>query len=123
MNKLQKGTGENYTESDYETLLSRQLQVMINNHPKAAKKFKDTPIIVGEKVLRDALNNKISEGFATSSAMVQFGPVLGPNFLNLGPDNCSGVAPWSNCGLDPPTPNSLKWSGSCSEPACFTKGE
>ena len=34
---------------------------------QAAKKFKDAPIIVGEKVLKDTLNNKIVEGFATKS--------------------------------------------------------
>jgi hypothetical protein len=67
MDNLQKGAGKNYTELDYETLLSRWPPVMVNNNPKAAKNFKDAPIIVGETVLRDALNNKIVEGFATKT--------------------------------------------------------
>ena len=32
--------------------------------PKSVEKFKDTPIVMGEKVLWDALNNKIMEGFS-----------------------------------------------------------
>ena len=61
MSDTQVGTGENYIVSDYETLLSRCLQVLVQNDPKSVIKFKDAPIVVGEKVLRDALNNKIVE--------------------------------------------------------------
>ena len=71
MSDAQMGTGNNYIVSDYETLLSRRLQVLVKNDAKLVEKFKDAPIVVGEKVLRDALNNKIVEGFSikTSQAM------------------------------------------------------
>jgi hypothetical protein len=62
MSDTQVGTGENYIVSDYENLLSRRLQVLVQNDPKSVIKFKDTPIVVGEKLLQDALNNKIVEG-------------------------------------------------------------
>ena len=53
-----------YIVSDYETLLSRHVQVLVKNDAKSVENFKDAPIVVGEKVLRDVLNNKIVEGFS-----------------------------------------------------------
>ena len=53
-----------YIVSDYETLLSRHVQVLVKNDAKSLENFKDAPIVVGEKVLRDVLNNKIVEGFS-----------------------------------------------------------
>jgi hypothetical protein len=39
---------------------SRQLQLLANKDPKLIEKFKDVSIVVGKKVLRDIMNNKIS---------------------------------------------------------------
>lgn len=64
MSQLQKGTGENYDESDYEVLLKRHLNILANKDKSVLQTFKNAPIVVGEKTLRDALNNKVVEGFA-----------------------------------------------------------
>lgn len=61
---LQAGNGKNYTQSDYEVLLSRRLTLLAKANPRVIDKFKHAPIVVGEKVLRDALNNKIVEAYA-----------------------------------------------------------
>jgi len=42
----------------------RRLQTLTHGKSEMANKFKDAPIVVGEKVLRDSLNNKIVENFA-----------------------------------------------------------
>jgi ATP-dependent DNA helicase PIF1 len=55
---------ENYQMGDYETLLSRRLQLLVNNDKSTMDQFKHAPIVVGEKVFRDALNNKIVQSFA-----------------------------------------------------------
>ena len=49
MSEAQKGMGKNYEKSDCETLLSRCLQVLVKKDPKSVNKFKDVPIVVGEK--------------------------------------------------------------------------
>src|SRR5258705_4768930 len=64
MTEEQIGLGENYNISDYEVLLARQLQVITKEQPEVVEIFKDTLIVVGEKVLIDALNNKIVQKFA-----------------------------------------------------------
>ena len=47
----QKGIGKNYEISDYQVLLGRRLQTLTHGKPEMANKFKDAPIVVGEKVL------------------------------------------------------------------------
>ena len=44
--------------------LGRGLQTLTDGKLEMAQKFKDAPIVVGEKVLRDSLNNRIVENFA-----------------------------------------------------------
>jgi ATP-dependent DNA helicase PIF1 len=63
MSVTQKGSGQNYDKSDYETLLERRIQ-LITKDPNELTKFKDAPIVVGEKVLHDALNNAIVQNYA-----------------------------------------------------------
>jgi hypothetical protein len=46
------------------------MQVLAEKDPQLIDKFKEAPIIVGENVLRDALNNKSVEGFATKTNQV-----------------------------------------------------
>ena len=60
----QKGQGQNYDISDYQVLLGRCLHTLTGAKPEMAHKFKDAPIVVGEKTLQDSLNNKIVENFA-----------------------------------------------------------
>jgi len=64
MTEEQIGLGENYNISDYKALLARQLQVITKKKPEVVENFKDALIVVGEKVFRDALNNKIVQNFA-----------------------------------------------------------
>ena len=61
---MQEGSGDNYTSSDYETLLGRRLHLLAKKDKTVLNKFKDAKIVVGEKVLRDVINNKIVHGFA-----------------------------------------------------------
>ena len=63
----QRQDGDNYALSDYETLLTRRLPLLIKNDKTVSTKFKDAPIVVGEKVLRDALNYIIVQNFATKT--------------------------------------------------------
>jgi len=60
---VQTGTGKIYV-SDYQVLLGRCLQTLTRDKYEIAHKFKDVPIVVGEKTLRDSLNNKIVQNFA-----------------------------------------------------------
>ena len=62
--------GENL--SDYEVLLGRQLQLIMNKDKSMLEKFKDAKIVVGEKVLRDALNNRIVQGFADKTSQEMY---------------------------------------------------
>ena len=63
----QRGNGDNYALSDYETLLTRRLPLLTKDDKTASTKFKDAPIVVGEKVLRDALNYRIAQNFVTKT--------------------------------------------------------
>lgn len=64
MSDVQSGCGENYNKPDYNILLDRRLQMLVNKERGVLDTFKDAPIVVGEKTLRDALNNKILEYYA-----------------------------------------------------------
>jgi ATP-dependent DNA helicase PIF1 len=57
----------NYEVSDYETLLSRRLPILAKSDPKHVEEFSTAPIVVGERILRDALNDKIVQNFASST--------------------------------------------------------
>ena len=61
----QKGTGDNYSLSDYEILSNRLLQ-RIGNDSEALERFKDAPIIVSHKTTRDAINIRKVKAFAES---------------------------------------------------------
>lgn len=61
MTNEQVGNGDNYTVSDNAILKSRQLQAMM---PHERAQFRDAPIIVGTKVVRDVLNRRIARNFA-----------------------------------------------------------
>ena len=69
---MQEGTGDNFSISDYEVLLGRRLQLIVNKDKSMLEKFKDDKIVVGEKVLRDALNNRIVQGFADKSQEMHY---------------------------------------------------
>ena len=56
MTKEQIRDGRNYNLSDYKVLCGMQIQVLKAQNPSALKDFTDAPIIVNEKVNRDALN-------------------------------------------------------------------
>ena len=64
MSTVQEGSGQIYDKSDYETLLARQLQLIMRTDPNDLAKFKDALIVMGEKVLHDALNNVIVQNYA-----------------------------------------------------------
>jgi ATP-dependent exoDNAse (exonuclease V) alpha subunit len=61
MTDTKKGDGNNYTEADYTTIDSRRLQRLTKSE---VERFKDAPIVVTRKSVRDALNSKIVKGFA-----------------------------------------------------------
>jgi len=64
------GDGRNYCQSDYDVLCARWIQVLQAEDPNALKAFADAPIIVNEKVNRDALNVRAVRSFATKTQQV-----------------------------------------------------
>jgi len=67
MNNAQRGDGRNYNQSDYDVLCGRQIQVMHARDPNTLRSFADAPVIVNEKVNRDALNLYAVQRFATKT--------------------------------------------------------
>jgi ATP-dependent DNA helicase PIF1 len=60
----QRGEGVNYVQPDYLTLRGRELSKLAAGGFPVAQHFHDAPVIVAEKVLRDAVNLKMVERFA-----------------------------------------------------------
>jgi ATP-dependent DNA helicase PIF1 len=67
MTPKQRGTGPNYGVSDYETLRSREYHML-----DAAEKanFRDAPVIVATKVVRDVINLRMARDFAHSAGQI-----------------------------------------------------
>lgn len=61
MTDVQRGNGDNYKNSDFRTLQSRRLHAM---NVADRDEFKDAPMIVGTKVIRDILNRELTKNFA-----------------------------------------------------------
>jgi len=72
--------------TDYQVLLERCLQTLTHGKSEIAHKFKDVPIVVGEKTLRDSLNNKIIQNFAKKKPIkrsIGITPMIGITELHL----------------------------------------
>lgn len=67
MTKEQVGDGRNYDLSDYKVICGRQIQLLKAQDRSALEEFMDAPIIVNEKVNRDALNLRAVKNFAANS--------------------------------------------------------
>ncbi|KAJ7881840.1 hypothetical protein B0H13DRAFT_2235519 [Mycena leptocephala] len=64
MTPKQTGTGPNYSISDYETFRSREYHML---NPAEKAKFRDAPVIVATKVVRDVINMRMTRDFAQST--------------------------------------------------------
>lgn len=75
LSRIRRGQGRdkrdsNHSRSDYEILLDRQLNVLQHNANKNGtdlSRFRDCPIIVAEKTLRDAINVKMAIAKASTA--------------------------------------------------------
>lgn len=65
MSPEQVGTGDNFSQSDYDVLRTRCLDYLLIHSPDEVRNFDEAPIIVTEKFLRDALNEHLAQRFAT----------------------------------------------------------
>ena len=67
LNDEQSGVGGNYQESDYDTLRGRQIDHLMSCAPAELEAFRDAPIIVSRKRVRDAINFRKARMFAQAN--------------------------------------------------------